>query len=126
MAAGEALGTYIAIVGGLISGSFPASFYINAQPVGQPQRVVLKPGPADYTRTLVSFLTPQPSANSVAVGTALTAVLRWADAFSNTEDLELDLQVHHYSHLQNVRKLVDQHWAPWLCAKKQGLWSHLR
>ena len=99
--AGEAIGIYIVIVGSLVSGTFPASFYVNAQPIGQPQQVVLKPGPADYTRTLLSFFTPQPSASKVTVGTALTAVLRWSDVFSNTADLDPDLKACLYMHTHN-------------------------
>ena len=83
----------MAIVGSLVSGKFPVNFYINAQPLGQPLQAVLTPGPADFTRTLISFLTPQPNASSVTVGTSLTAVLQWSDVFSNTEDLEAAMQV---------------------------------
>lgn len=84
---------YVAIVGSLVSGTFPATFYINKQPIGLPQQVVLRAGPTDFTRTLIAFQTPRPNASSITVGNSLTAVLRWADVFSNVEDLESALEV---------------------------------
>ena len=102
--AGETLGSYVAIVGSLVSGSFPATFYLNAQAVGKPQQVVLRAGPADFARTVLSFQSPEENVSSVMLGSSLTAVLRWSDLFGNVVSLEAALQV--CSHFHGFEQLL--------------------
>ena len=92
MNVGDRLGKYIAILGGVTAGTFPLTFMIDGQPVGQTQQVNLQLGPPDLSRMVVEVQGLQSSPATVVAGSNITATVKWADRYRNVEPLDDFLQ----------------------------------